>query len=192
MNGLMLVLPAVSQAEPNTIQSKVCANTAATPAPSSFTDPLYVEVPHRPTFHYPPFTDWPACHGSTLPDAGDVVLLEQDYNKRKWWVARWEGTTVTSPVQFAPAATGTGAWGLVYVNYSASTFTITLPAVKANQMIGFVTTSGNLTVKTANSSGAPQMLLAGTASNSVTVASSSGMLLLISDGVNYFPFGGTY
>lgn len=59
------------------------------PAPSSFSDPLFV------VFDYDPDTaltinQWPAIHGATLPAIGADVLLAHDSNNN-WRIIWWAG-----------------------------------------------------------------------------------------------------
>lgn len=88
--GLALLPAAVGQTRPDLVQTVVCDDTAATPVPASFTDPLHVKVPHRTDYHWT-IDDWPAEHGATLPAAGTAVLLAIDFNQREIWVVRWKG-----------------------------------------------------------------------------------------------------
>ena len=61
--------------------------TVSTPAPTGFNSPLYVSEPHRPEY-FRQVLSWPACHGSTLPVAGNPVLLVQD-NYNHLWCVMW-------------------------------------------------------------------------------------------------------
>lgn len=57
------------------------------PAPSDFTDPLFVTLPFNPTHAYR-VMNWPVIHGATLPALGADVLVIFDDRKTvrvPWW-----------------------------------------------------------------------------------------------------------
>jgi hypothetical protein len=63
------------------------------PLPRSFSDPLYVIVPAWNINNYFTITNWPACHGSTLPTGGaEVTLVRDDGNNLicVWWAGETE------------------------------------------------------------------------------------------------------
>lgn len=59
------------------------------PAPSSFTDPLFVVLPHD-TDYAERIDDWPVIHGATLPALGADVLVAID-ERNNWRVVWWQG-----------------------------------------------------------------------------------------------------
>lgn len=64
----------------------------AQPAPSSFSDPLFVVFDYDTTHSVRiDAKRWPASHGATLPALGAAVLLGLD-NNGEWWVLAWEGS----------------------------------------------------------------------------------------------------
>lgn len=99
-NPFVLLPNAVSQQQPQIIYAQV---STAQPAPASFTDPLYVIRPAWNPTYYWSITDWPACHGSTLPAQGAACVLVQDTTgalRCVWWDA--------DGAQFAPTGTAGG------------------------------------------------------------------------------------
>lgn len=73
--------------------------------PSSFSDPLHVLVPNWSVNEYFTITDWPACHGSTLPSGGAAVVLVRDDQNNLicvWW------DNEANPVAFAPSGPAGG------------------------------------------------------------------------------------
>ena len=66
--------------------------SALQPAPSVFTDPLFVVLDYDPD-HAIQIDNWPALHGNTLPALGATVTLAYaTYNgQRNWRVIDWYG-----------------------------------------------------------------------------------------------------
>lgn len=81
-------------------QPQIAYATVSTlqPAPSTFTDPLFVVLDYDPDGAHK-FENWPAVHGGTLPTLGADVLLIIDDNGSKR-VAWWDGQ-YTAPVSVA-------------------------------------------------------------------------------------------
>lgn len=96
-SALNLALPAVGRAG-----EKIILTTLSTvqPAPSSFTDPLYVVPPWSPNIFWQ-IDDWAPIHGAALPQPGTAcVLIEDDYgNRRCVW---WAGLYVAAAEPFLP------------------------------------------------------------------------------------------
>ena len=86
-NPLAILPNAVSQSQPQVIYGEV---SSVLPAPSSFGAPLYVTRPgwDAGAGFFWTFTDWPACHGSTLPAQGAACVLVVDTSgalRCVWW-----------------------------------------------------------------------------------------------------------
>lgn len=97
--GLALLQGAAGPQPPQIIQGNVHA------APASFNDTLKVEFPNWQTGYFWNVTDWPACHGATLPAAGAecLLLIDDRRNLRCVW---WDG------IYAPPSATGTAGGDL--------------------------------------------------------------------------------
>lgn len=86
-NPLVLLQGAVAQTPPQVLFGKVSPNRSA---PASFSDPLEVVIPQWRPDYYWTITNWPACHGNTLPSQGaDCVLVMDD--QRNLWCLFWTG-----------------------------------------------------------------------------------------------------
>lgn len=92
-NPLNFLPGAVGQSGPAIIHGIVSERK---PSPLSFDDPLYVVMPGWDTDIFWTIEDWPACHGTTLPPAGNDCLLAYDDAGRLYCIW-WSGTT-TYPV----------------------------------------------------------------------------------------------
>jgi hypothetical protein len=91
-NPLAFLPNAVSQPQQKIIWGQVSTNQ---PAPTSFSQPLYVTRPAwNPDYNWT-ITDWPACHGSTLPAQGAecMLIIDTANNLRCVW---WDGTAPTA------------------------------------------------------------------------------------------------
>jgi hypothetical protein len=86
-NILALVPNAVGQPRATRIYGQVSTHK---PAPSNFSDPVYVVIPQWHDTYFYQFNDWPADHGNTLPAQGADCLIEID-DQRNMWLVRWKG-----------------------------------------------------------------------------------------------------
>lgn len=88
INAALQLLPnALGQSRPQIIPAVVAANTATTPLPTNFNQPLYVTSPTN-TDNFWVIADWPVDHGGTLPAAGAAVALFYDSTgvlRCTWW-----------------------------------------------------------------------------------------------------------
>jgi hypothetical protein len=86
---------ALGQQNPQTLNGMISLRQ---PAPQSLIDPLYVVLPEWNPNIYFEVLDWPACHGTELPPAGNECLLQYDDqdNLRCTW---WQGTTDFSDLE---------------------------------------------------------------------------------------------
>lgn len=80
-----LLGPAPGQAQ--VVRAKVSLRQ---PAPSDFTDPLFVVLEARDPNEAIEIANWPKLHGATLPELGAAVLLIFD-DEHEPWVANWDG-----------------------------------------------------------------------------------------------------
>jgi len=81
---LNLCTPALGQ-----IQETPYFGTFVAPAPSSFSDPVYVLIPEiDPLQPWPAINTWPQSHGTTLPAVGGSCMLAFD-NRRNLWLVAW-------------------------------------------------------------------------------------------------------
>ena len=88
-NPLALIQGALGQPSPTIIWGVV---SSSQPAPTSFSQPLYVVRPAwNPDYNWT-VVDWPACHGNALPTQGAecLLLIDTANNLRCVW---WDGTT---------------------------------------------------------------------------------------------------
>jgi hypothetical protein len=92
---LNLMPAALGQQNPQTLNGMISLRQ---PAPQSLIDPLYVVLPEWNPNIYFEVLDWPACHGTELPPAGNECLLQYDHqdNLRCTW---WQGTTDFSDLE---------------------------------------------------------------------------------------------
>lgn len=91
--SLLNLLPAaVGQSGPVIIHAEV-----GIPAPTAFTDPLYVILPDWSVDIPLTITDWPAAHGDTLPLVGDTVDVLVN-NRGEYRCVGWTGL-MTFPTQ---------------------------------------------------------------------------------------------
>lgn len=60
-------------------------------APAAFADSLWVVIPTHSSDHSREFIGgkWPQCHGTTLPVAGDVVIVGYD-ERNQGHIITWE------------------------------------------------------------------------------------------------------
>lgn len=111
MPSLLNMIPlAVGQSGPALVYAQVVA-----PAPFSFGGTMSVVTPDWSVDFPFLITNWPACHGATLPAVGDDVLIAID-NRGTQRVVWWGGTTLGAgvrPEQFGPGYGGAAAddWG---------------------------------------------------------------------------------
>jgi hypothetical protein len=99
---------ALGQEDPKTLNGMISTRQ---PAPQSLIDPLFVVLPDWNPDVYFEINDWPACHGTELPPAGNECLLQYDHqdNLRCTW---WQGTTDFSNLElgaFGGDLTGTAS-----------------------------------------------------------------------------------
>jgi|SRR6185437_6480780 len=91
-NVLNLLPNAVGQAQPNVMQAMVSLRQQA---PLSFAEPMYLTIPlWNPDLNFTVW-DWPACHGSNLPQQGDEALIvkdDQETFRCVWWGKTLGGT----------------------------------------------------------------------------------------------------
>ncbi len=149
-NPLAILPNAVSQSQPQVIYGEV---SSVLPAPSSFGAPLYVTRPgwDAGAGFFWTFTDWPACHGSTLPAQGAACVLVVDTSgalRCVWWDGVYGATPgptgPTGPTGPAGPAGPTGPAGATGATGPAGPTGPTGPAGAAG--LGF----GNVVAQTAN------------------------------------------
>lgn len=103
-NVLNLLPNAVGQPQRQITQAMVSLRQ---PAPRSFADPLYLTMPlWNPDLNFV-INDWPACHGSKLPQQGDEALIvkdDQETFRCIWWGQTLGGTGAS----FSPDGTAGG------------------------------------------------------------------------------------
>lgn len=90
-------------------QLNVAYGEVTTPAPTSFSSPLYLVQPDwNNTVPFAVF-NWTACHGNALPTVGAAALMVQD-SRGFWRVPWWDGRMVYP----------TGSWLTYYLTPTAS------------------------------------------------------------------------
>lgn len=73
--------------QPRLVEARV---SSLQPAPSSFTDPLFVVEDHDPDHAYR-ITNWPALHGTRKPAVNALVILSFVGDQRTPRVIYWDG-----------------------------------------------------------------------------------------------------
>lgn len=97
-SALNLLAGAVGQNRPQIIPANVAQNTASTPLPTSFNQPLFVVSPMDDTSFWR-VDDWTVDHGGTLPSAGAACALFYDAARtlRCVW---WDGLYTPEPMNY--------------------------------------------------------------------------------------------
>lgn len=93
-----LVPAAVGQQRPNIFLAAV---SSSKPAPSTFTDPLYVVEPSRPNV-YLTIPEFPAVHGDALPAAGATCVIQRSLDPTEplrclYWDGSFTSTAMNAP-----------------------------------------------------------------------------------------------
>lgn len=166
-NPLALIPNAASQAQQQLIWGQV---STSQPAPASFTSPLYVTRPRWSTDYYWALTNWPACHGATLPAAGAECLLTIDTagNLRcVWWDGRY------APPSLASLGLARGAATLTFTSATTAAVTIAhglgATPVSAQATITQQVTGGQMTTY-AYALGATNLTIGATFSTTLTAS----------------------
>lgn len=139
INAALNILPgAVGQGRPQIIPATVAPNTAQTPQPTGFNDPLFVVSPIDNSSFWK-VLDWPADHGGTLPRPGAACALFYDSNgilRCAWWDGQY-----TPPQTLAGLGIARGTGTLTWPGSSAFSNTVTV----AHTLAGTPTAAVGLT-----------------------------------------------
>ena len=110
--ALQLIPNALGQGRPQIIPAVVAPNTARTPLPTAFGQPLFVTSPTN-SDNFWQVADWPADHGGLLPAAGAAVALFYDSNnvlRCAWWDGGYTPPTTTYVAGAGKTTASDGDW----------------------------------------------------------------------------------